>query len=270
MTSPSEKLLPTRPAPLFAKVSRETEKNEIEGIPQREEGKSEEREGCKNQGRGGVPHDNGEEDLTKKKERLDREDEETKVLLASTTGPNPNSFIAGKIQILDRESLEKMSDEAIIQRILDLQTLLTDLTYQVEAARSSNCSLQRENDDLRETLTSLRAQTEEAKRNRAYANNSSSTASTDSASRFSNSAADGNVNKASNNLTDVCLVSEAVGGGQSRDHPSIPPGNISTHSNGGNPSLAEMNSMRDRSKISSKGGGGASIAVKAFAAAEGI
>lgn len=125
MSSPSEKLLPSRPAPLFAKVSRETEKNaETDGIQQREEGKSEEREVCKNQGRG-LPHDNGEEDLSKKKERLDREDEETKVLLASTTGPNPNAFIAGNIQILDRESLEKMSDEAIIQRILDLQTLLT-------------------------------------------------------------------------------------------------------------------------------------------------
>lgn len=130
------------PAPLFAKLSRETEKNKDERRQQRDEGHTAGDPSPKN--RPGKGTGNGE-DLSRKKERLDREDEETRVLLASTTGiSNPGSFVAGKIQILDRASLEKMSDEAIIQRILDLQTLLTGgrnalYTHHTDPAESRPC-----------------------------------------------------------------------------------------------------------------------------------
>lgn len=153
--------------------------------------------------------------------------------------------------------------------------LRLDLTYQVEAARSSNCSLQRENDDLRETLLSLRAQTEEAKRNRAYASNSNSGASTNnSASASSHSdrtsdghqkhTPDGGMNK-ENSSADKNGSDPAWGCGGRGPHQGLSD-NTSAQSN----SRKLVGELPPGSVTSGGKGGGASTAVKAFAAAEGL
>ncbi|PFH37635.1 hypothetical protein BESB_040930 [Besnoitia besnoiti] len=101
--------------------------------------------------------------------------------IAAQLGVDLHAFSGGVLHVLDRDSLSRMTDEAIVQRVLDLQTLLTDLTYQVEAARVSNLALQRENDTLRASLASLQSQAEEARLSRPYAQEKASAAAAVSA-----------------------------------------------------------------------------------------
>ncbi|CBZ56029.1 conserved hypothetical protein [Neospora caninum Liverpool] len=129
---------------------------------------------------------------TKEERREERETErelqkEDLHHVAAQLGVDLQTSSGGLLQVLDRESLATMTDESVVQRVLDLQTLLTDLTYQVEAARMSNLSLQRENETLRTTLAALRARAEQARVERPYAQNkvspdSSSSSSSSSAS----------------------------------------------------------------------------------------